>query len=181
MRRLVTSSTTYLLLATILLITDITSGQYNYGSPYDIGYDNRNQINNPNHPHINPKTPVDQIKRYYHSDSRCLEDLLTYNYDEIITVSTRHGKLTGMFQETLLTLTNIHVVLMTGRIAYLCDGPGVPERDRPVNAQHQNQDYISSGYRPRARIKGNVTLFLGVPYAKPPTRENNLRFKVTNA
>lgn len=90
-----------------------------------------------------------------------MEDLLTHNPEEIVTVNTRYGK-------------------VTGRYSYLCDFPGVAERDRPVT-HSRDFDTYHHGYRPRARVRGNVTVFLGIPYAKPPTRENNLRFKVRGA
>lgn len=119
----------------------------------------------PQFPYNQPKTPVDRL-RYEHSDSRCLDDLLTYNPEEFVTVTTRYGK-------------------VTGRYSYLCDMPGVAERDRPSptwgDRPFEHGAYpLHQGYRIRPRVRGNVTMFLGVPYAKPPTRENNLRFKVND-
>ncbi|KAI1289762.1 Neuroligin-4, X-linked [Halotydeus destructor] len=93
-------------------------------------------------------------RNYGHSDARCSEDIVSQNLEDIVTVTTSYGK-------------------VTGRHSYLCDFPGVPERDRPLNVGQQ-QPY---GWRPRSRVRGNVTVFFGVPYAKPPTRENSLRFK----
>lgn len=93
--------------------------------------------------------------RYFHSDQRCINDIILSNYNEITSTNTKYGKLTG-------------------RIAYLCDMPGINLRERPV-IFHERRDEGQSN--PRSRVVGNVTLFLGVPYAKPPTKENNLRFK----
>jgi len=141
--------------------------------------------------HAYPKSPADR-DRYYHSDSRCMEDILTYNPEEIVYVNLRYGKLSG-------------------RISYLCDYPQLPLRDRPqgstwgiggngrmVDAQNTyygsygnspfQTNYGSNGMYPpnanagsfsriRARIRTNVTLFLGIPFAKPPTNRNGLRFK----
>ena len=149
--------------------------------------------------HAYPKSPADR-NRYYHSDVRCLDDILTYNPEEIVYVNTRYGKLSG-------------------RISYLCDHPGLPLRDRPqgstwgIGGNGRPVDsttlYNYGSYGPsspfntnyganpgmypppsssanagsfsriRARIRANVTLFLGIPYAKPPTNRNGLRFKPT--
>ncbi|OTF72032.1 neuroligin-4, Y-linked-like protein [Euroglyphus maynei] len=65
-----------------------------------------------------------------------------------------------------------------GRVVYLCDEPGVPLHEQPRPAQ-----YIPVGaphkYRPITQFRRNVTAFLGIPYARPPTKKNNLRFKRT--
>ena len=91
---------------------------------------------------LEDKVQYQSGNRYFHSDPRCIEDLLYLGLEEIASVNTKYGKLTG-------------------RISYLCDFPGSIEA--PL------------GRRPR--VMANVTLFLGVPYAKAPTKENNLRFK----
>ena len=92
--------------------------------------------------------------RYFHSDQRCIDDIVSSNYNEIVSVNTKYGKLTG-------------------RISYLCDMPGLNVRDRPVSfAQKYSEHTILKG-----KVVANVTLFLGIPYAKSPTKENNLRFK----
>lgn len=108
-------------------------------------------------------------------DTRCKE-AITSDLDEFVTVNTMYGN-------------------VVGRIVYLCDGPLVPERDRPIptwpsglkrehlhNPQYQHYKYQSNKYdkqyRPIRYFWRNSTAFLGVPYAKPPTRENNLRFRV---
>ena len=147
--------------------------------------------------HSYPKSPAD-LNRYYHSDSRCMDDILTYNPEDVVYVTTKYGKISG-------------------RISYLCDYPGLPLRDRPAGStwgiggngrpvdwqtyQSQsgvygpvnspfNTNYGSQGMFPpssnanagafsriRARVRSNVTLFLGVPFAKPPTNTRGLRFK----
>lgn len=56
---------------------------------------------------------------------------------------------------------------VVGKISYLCDEPGLALKDRP------NPNF-------RATIRRTVNVFLGIPYAKPPTRENDLRFKVSH-
>ncbi|KAJ6221357.1 hypothetical protein RDWZM_007169 [Blomia tropicalis] len=63
-----------------------------------------------------------------------------------------------------------------GRIVYLCDEPGVPEHERPKPAQYSPVGNPNK-YRPILQFRRNVTTFLGIPYAKPPTRENKLRFQ----
>lgn len=64
-----------------------------------------------------------------------------------------------------------------GRVVYLCDEPGVPLHERPRSSQYQP---IGSPhkYRPITQFRRNATAFLGIPYAKPPTKANGLRFKV---
>ncbi|XP_022255482.1 cholinesterase-like [Limulus polyphemus] len=57
--------------------------------------------------------------------------------------------------------------VIEGRYVYLCDGPGVPERDRPQNGN----------FRPVTKFYKNITAFLGIPYAEPPVKERGLRFK----
>lgn len=71
-----------------------------------------------------------------------------------------HHLINSQYQETTSVITKYGTV--TGAICYLCDMPGV--RRPPLHAA-------------RNSVLANVTLFLGVPYAKPPTKENNLRFK----
>ena len=90
-------------------------------------------------------------------DLRCKE-AIHQNLDEFVTVNTAYGN-------------------VVGRFVYLCDGPQVPERDRPLR-QFDRPLGSPSVYRPIRHFWKNVTAFLGIPYARPPTRENNLRFKV---
>lgn len=149
-------------------------------------------------PFLAVKSIVDR-DRYYHSDSRCLEDIVTNNWEEVVTVNLRYGK-------------------VTGRISYLCDVPGLPLRDRPAGStwsvhgsgsglppstnygqytsfgggsQQSNFQTLhtspggggrlpfpsqpTGAYRPR--VRGNATLFLGIPYAKGPLARSGLRFK----
>ncbi|RWS11327.1 neuroligin-4: Y-linked-like protein, partial [Dinothrombium tinctorium] len=92
---------------------------------------------------------------YENSDTRCLQSLTNERPQrpERIEVNTQFGK-------------------VTGRYAYLCDEPGVPINERPLDT---GQPYAT--YRPYPRILNNVTVFLGIPYARPPLREFGLRFK----
>lgn len=86
-----------------------------------------------------------------YSDSRCRRTFKDQHMEEYlgsVTVETRVGNIEGTY-------------------LYLCDGPGIPEHYRP------KKDNIN-----RQKIYRNLTMFLGIPYAKPPTRENGLRFKV---
>ena len=53
---------------------------------------------------------------------------------------------------------------VNGFLVYLYDGPRVPEFDRPGVA---NVD----------KIKGKVSVFLGIPYAQPPTGNARLMVK----
>lgn len=67
--------------------------------------------------------------------------------------------------------TSITVRLRLGAVVgvnvSLCDGPGVPEYDRP-NARRNN-------FSPN--LYSNIAVFLGIPYAEPPIRDR--RFKVS--
>ena len=95
-----------------------------------------------------------EIKEYKLSDSRCKELLSLGQYEEKITV--------------ILPSYGLKVY---GEISYICDHPMVTDREKP-------------GYRVDSslnlpRIRGNVSVFLGIPYARPPTKENGLRFKVS--
>ena len=56
---------------------------------------------------------------------------------------------------------------VNGFLVYLYDGPRVPEFDRPGVA---NVD----------KIKGRVSVFLGIPYAQPPIGEARLMVSVIN-
>lgn len=165
----------------ILLLLQICSNvkcQYN-NNPYDPNrYNPNNQWNNnqqqPNQVNRRDqggyKSPSDPISRFHHSDSRCREDLLTINPEEYVHVTTKYGK-------------------VTGRHVFLCDTPGTSERDRPgitypSPAAHRfPPSHPSSSFNPgssfqfRARVRSNVTAFLGIPYARAPTKENGLRFK----
>lgn len=58
-----------------------------------------------------------------------------------------------------------------GRISYQCDRPTVPDREKPSFKLDSSLNLPS--------IQGNVSVFLGIPYARPPTKENGLRFKVS--
>jgi hypothetical protein len=92
-------------------------------------------------------------------DTRCKE-AIHQGLEEFVTVNTAYGN-------------------CVGTIVYLCDGPNVPERDRPLSPHPDQRPQGSpSTYRPIRHFWKNVTTFLGIPYARPPTRENNLRFKV---
>ena len=90
-------------------------------------------------------------------DLRCKE-AVHQGLEEFVTVSTLYGN-------------------VVGRIVYLCDGPGKPLRDRPLPAQYQVSG-SPTGYHTIRSFWKNVTTFLGIPYARPPIREYNLRFKV---
>lgn len=89
-------------------------------------------------------------------DLRCKE-AVKEGLLEFVTVSTPYGNLEG-------------------RVVYLCDEPRVPEHERPRPYESSPSPNIK--YRPITQFRRNVTTFLGIPYAKPPTKENNLRFKV---
>ena len=112
-------------------------------------------------------TAKSEKSRYFHSDQRCIEDIITYNREEVVYVTlAKYGK-------------------VAGRVSFLCDRPGVPERDRP-QANYANSAYPSVNLYPynsrpihRARVNANASVFLGIPYARPPTKENNRRFKDT--
>lgn len=100
--------------------------------------------------------------RFFHSDERCLQDINVYSREDYVTVSLqKYGTIVG-------------------RIAFLCDLPGVPERERPPS-NYANSPFSSSNIYSRpihpTRIHSNVSIFLGIPYARPPTKESNRRFK----
>lgn len=93
-----------------------------------------------------PSLAQSAIYNYNHSDSRCLDALVNSRYEDTVSVNTRYGR-------------------VVGKIAYLCDAPGLPERERPF-------------FGPRPKIFLNVTVFLGIPYARPPVGE--YRFRVSD-
>ncbi|CAL1261723.1 unnamed protein product [Larinioides sclopetarius] len=83
-----------------------------------------------------------------YSDSRCLKNRAQQiNDDSSVSVSLRVGDVVGTY-------------------VYLCDGPGVSEHDRPDNRLNQPP-----------KIYKNITIFLGIPYALPPTPEDDRRFR----
>lgn len=168
--KMTSNTALHLSVITILLLLShdnlLVSGQSGFqfgGEPIPSLTNNQNMNNRVPYLLYGPqaKSPADR-GRYYHSDQRCIEDILTYTPEEVVSVNTRHGK-------------------VTGRISYLCDAPGVPERDRPTKtypgADGHHFPSLSPNYKPRARIRGNVTVFIGIPYARSPTKENHLRFK----
>ncbi len=130
-------------------------------------YDSRNR---PVGPHAQGWDPFDPRKGFTPDpsrrrliedpgDTRCKE-AIHQGLDEFVTVNTAYGN-------------------VVGTVVYLCDGPQVPERDRPISSRPDQRPQGSpSTYRPIRSFWKNVTTFLGIPYARPPTRENNLRFKV---
>lgn len=127
-------------------------------------------------PFLDPNRPLESINKYdpkYSAvtpnsfnryqiedpgDLRCKE-AVKEGLLEFVTVSTPYGN-------------------VEGRVVYLCDEPTVPLEERPRPAQY---DPLSNPnkYRPITQFRRNVTTFLGIPYAKPPTRQNKLRFKRT--
>ncbi|GFY37174.1 esterase FE4 [Trichonephila inaurata madagascariensis] len=83
-----------------------------------------------------------------YSDSRCLNNRAQQiNDDSSVSVSLRLGKVIGTY-------------------VYLCDGPGVNEHDRPDAKPNQPP-----------KIYKNLTIFFGIPYALPPTPEDDRRFR----
>lgn len=78
-----------------------------------------------------------------------------YNYDELVDVQTPLG----------------HVI---GKTVYLIDGPNRSFLDR-----HTSQLYSppNTYQRPNNHYR-NVSIFLGIPYARPPLRESGLRFQL---
>lgn len=105
-------------------------------------------------------------RMYEHSDQRCKDLLTRENYEEFVQVSLRFGK-------------------VIGRVAYLCDHPDVRFHERPMFGEQMSRYHFDSmtnrfsGSLPR--IRGNVSVFLGVPYARPPIRDSGLRFKVRSS
>ncbi|UYV78993.1 Gli [Cordylochernes scorpioides] len=63
-------------------------------------------------------------------------------------------------------------MVIEGYNIYLCDGPGVDRRDRPT--------FGTLNRKPISRYYKEVSVFLGIPYARPPTKENGLRFKMNH-
>lgn len=78
-----------------------------------------------------------------------------YNFDEHVDVQTKLG----------------HVI---GKTVYLIDGP-----NRSIIDRLTSQLYMppNTWQRPNNHYK-NVSIFLGIPYARPPLRENGLRFQL---
>ncbi|XP_054708700.1 cholinesterase-like [Uloborus diversus] len=87
-------------------------------------------------------TGIDSV----YGDSRCLGDR-NQNLEPIGTVSVE-----------------LRLGTVVGTYISLCDGPGVPEYDRP----NFKFNHLPKIYR-------NITAFLGIPYAVPPT--DSLRFR----
>lgn len=88
---------------------------------------------------------------FVHSDSRCnimRNTKLEHHALLTETVETRFGK-------------------FFGRIAFLCDSP---------NFKLNEVSLDPNGFSKSS--ENNVTVFFGIPYAKPPLAENELRFKV---
>lgn len=154
-------------MAVFLLIIQLpmSNGQYNLANALNVMQGEKplvsnNSIHTESADFHNEKTlNIDWFKyqrdiQYFHSDRRCIDDILSSNYREKVSVGTKYGR-------------------VTGRIAYLCDMPGLSMNERPI-IHGVNGQPRSNG---RSRVAGNVTLFLGIPYAKAPTKENNLRFK----
>lgn len=80
-----------------------------------------------------------------------------YYYDEPVDVTTQLG----------------HVI---GKTVYLFDGP-----NRSPMERHTSQLYAppNTWQRPTPpNVYRNVSIFLGIPYARPPIRENGLRFQL---
>lgn len=84
-----------------------------------------------------------------HSDSRCIKN--------------RAQQLT----DNSSVLVRLRLGQVVGTYVYLCDGPGVTEYDRPDNRLNQPP-----------KVYKNLTVFLGIPYALPPTPEDDRRFRV---
>lgn len=78
-----------------------------------------------------------------------------YNYDEPVEISTTLGR-------------------VVGRTVYLFDGPN---RSPFELAASQLYAPPNSWQRPTNNYK-NVSIFLGIPYARPPIRETGLRFQL---
>lgn len=80
-----------------------------------------------------------------------------YFYDESVTVST--------------TLGNV-----IGKTVYLFDGPNRSPFDRRNNELYAPPNTWTRPTLPN--FYKNVSIFLGIPYARPPLRENGLRFQL---
>jgi hypothetical protein len=118
----------------------------------------------PLQPDPNRPKPAYFQRMYEHSDHRCKDLLARENYEEYVHVSLRYGK-------------------VIGRTAYLCDHPDVKYHERPLYGEQSSRlqfDSLTSRFAGGLpRIRGNVSVFLGIPYARPPTRDSGLRFKVS--
>lgn len=110
----------------------------------------------PNYAAVTPNTH-DRHKIEDPGDLRC-QEAVNDKLMEYATVATAYGT-------------------VQGRLVYFCDEPMVPPHERPFSDQYR-ADSRPFQYRPITKFRRNVTTFLGIPYAKPPTRENQLRFKV---
>lgn len=85
-------------------------------------------------------------------DSRCLQDK---NLEDIISTSVS---------------VRLRIGIVNGINVSLCDGPGVPDFDRP-NAR---PNYSPNVYR-------NIAVFLGIPYAEPPIKDRRFRVRKMNS
>ncbi len=126
-----------------------------------------------------PNRPLETINKY---DPRYSAPVTPDTYNRYKIADPGDLRCPEAVREGLLEFATVNTAYGTveGRVVYLCDEPGVPEHDRPKPAQYTPVGNPNK-YRPITSFRRNVTTFLGVPYAKPPTRENNLRFKVSFA
>ena len=126
--------------------------------------------------HQDPNRPLDTINKYDPQYQAVTPD--TYNRYKIADPGDL--RCPEAVREGLLEFATVTTSYGTleGRVVYLCDEPAVPEHERPKPAQYSPIGNPHK-YRPITQFRRNVTTFLGIPYAKPPTRENNLRFRVS--
>lgn len=94
------------------------------------------------------QSPQNKKQELFIGDSRCLLDK---NLDDTTRtpVSVR-----------------LRIGIVIGVNVSLCDGPGVPEYDRP---------YSRPNYSPN--IYRNIAVFLGIPYAEPPIKDRRFRVR----
>ncbi|RWS27463.1 neuroligin-4: Y-linked-like protein [Leptotrombidium deliense] len=137
-------------------ITLVVNGQYAQNEPSNSQFQSPQYGPHNRNPWSQDYGTASSHLEFENSDSRCKNTLKNerLNLPEKVDVTTNYGK-------------------VTGRYVYLCDGPNVAPQDRPVEEGYSNR----YGYRPYPKIYFNATAFFGIPYARPPVKEQSLRFK----
>lgn len=92
------------------------------------------------------QSPYNKRQVPFLGDMRCLVDK---NLDDSLGTSVS---------------VRLRIGIVIGVNVSLCDGPGVPEYDRP----YSRPNYAPNVYR-------NIAIFLGIPYAEPPIKDRRFR------